>query len=402
MTNPVPQQKRSTPVRSQPGMVDYGVWHDADRPGYAGRRAARLRRDLVRTYGPGNTRIVYLWEGQTISRDEALELYTEGYVQHLAQNPELLDWLVASASDVYDISPRDVESGTDYHVQKETATHLQDIAVRIAVERLGRQFEGSELIQIRGKRSRGAMLSPGIVPFHRPQSIQQPELRGWWKPGTIESFWQSNKLLQVRQWKSRIFVFGGSFNPIHNGHLELARHARDVWGFDRILFVPNGDNYRKRTLAGTPAQVRLEMVQAAVQNESQMEVLDVEVRDKRAIRTPITMRELSERFPDSQLALFRGIDSLHRTHRDCFLIPGLFVLAVDREGCDLTLENMLKKHRKLQPVTDRILHVGKAIDSDLSSTRVRASVAAGESLDAMVPPSVADAIRQRKLYIAAS
>lgn len=302
---------------------EYGAWRSKGRPGYVGKLAAQRRADLNRTYGPGNWRITYGWNGGTIPRGEALELYTNAYEQHLANAPDVLDWLVRSARDVYDISPSDVESGHDFRIQKQRAHHLQDIAIRIAVHRLGRRFEGAELIQVRKKKSPGHSLNPGIVPFHDPDAIEQPELTGWWRPGSIESFWQNNKILEVRLWASRIFVFGGSFNPLHNAHLQLARLARDEWGFDKVLFVPNGDNYRKKTLAHTPAKVRLEMVQAAVADEPGMETTDAEVLDSTPVRTPVTMRELAQRYPNAQLALFRGMDSLHRTHRDCFQLPNL-------------------------------------------------------------------------------
>ena len=70
-----------------------------------------------------------------------------------------------------------------------------------------------------------------------------------------------------------------------------------------MIFVPNGDPYRKRTLKGTPAETRLEMVKAAIADKPGMEVTDVEVKDTvTAVRTPITMRELYDENPDSQLA----------------------------------------------------------------------------------------------------
>lgn len=377
---------------------NFGVWRVVGRPGYVGKRAASKQAELNRTYGPGNWRIGYAWHGKTITRDQALQLYVEAYVKHFAKNADVLDWLVTTARDVYDISPTDVESGTDFSIQKESATHLQDIAVRIAVKRLGRAFEGARLIQIRGKQSDGSILSPGVVPFHQLDAISTPELRGWWKSGTIESFWQSNKILQIREWKSRIFVFGGSFNPIHNGHLALARFALDAWGFDRVIFVPNGDNYRKKSLAGTPASIRLEMVEAAISGKTAMEALDVEVSDVTAVRTPITMKELSDRHADSQLALYRGLDSLHRTHRDCFSLPNLIVLVLDRKGFTLTFQQVLARHRKFEHVTDRIVYMGNAFLDDLCSTQVREAVAYGRSISDMVAPAVETIITQRGLY----
>jgi len=381
---------------------DFGKWQLIGRPGYAGKNAAARQKELARQYGPGNWRIAYKWRNSIITRQEALQLYADAYTAYLAAEPAVLDWLVNTASDVYDISPSDVDSGTDFSIQTASATHLQDIAVRIAVERLGRGFNGGDLLQIRGPKSAGRHLSPGVVPFHRPDDIVKPELGGWWKKGTIESFWQSNKYLQVRQWRSRILVFGGSFNPIHSGHLDLARFARDSWGFDRVIFVPNGDSYRKKTLAGTPARIRLEMVEAAIRDEPAMEVLDVEVRDETAVRTPITMRELSEQYPDSQLVLYRGLDALHRTHRRCFALGNLFVLVLDRKGFKGTFEQVVARHRKLEPVRERLIYMADAFVNDLSSTQVRNAVSEGNPVTGMVSPAVEKLIEKHGLYVSGS
>ncbi|MDP6545247.1 MAG: adenylyltransferase/cytidyltransferase family protein [Phycisphaerae bacterium] len=389
--------------RMKPAIVpsegDSGEWQQIGRPGYVGKNAAARQEELTRRYGPGNWRIVYEWQNSIITRDEALQLYVDAYIAHFAARRDVLDWLVETASDVYDISPADVDSGTDFSIQNESATHLQDIAVRIAVKHFDRDFEGKDLLQIRGKKSAGSCLSPGVVSFHKPGDIVTPEVRGWWRNGTIESFWQSNKYLQARRWNSRIFVFGGSFNPIHCGHLDLARFARDSWGFDRVIFVPNGDNYRKKTLAGVSAQIRLEMVQAAIEGEASMEVLDVEVYDKIPMRTAITMRELSERYSDSQLVLYRGLDALHRTHRDCFALPNLFVLVLDRKGFNRTLEQVVARHRRLEPVMERIIYLGDAFADDLSSTQVRDAMGRGNPIAGMVPRAVEELIRKHGLYV---
>ena len=376
--------------------ADMTTWRTQGRPGYVGKKTASAARKLDAEHGPGDWCIAYTWRGEIITRDEALELYTEAYVRFFEANPKVLQDLVSMARDVYDLAPADVAAGTDYSIQRPGAVHLQDIAVRIAVSRLGQRFQGQELIQIRSRSSKGAHLSPGVVPFHEPDGIELPELEGWWGPGTVESFWQSNKVLQVRQ-KETILVFGGSFDPIHNGHLALARFARERCGVDHVLLIPNGDNYSSKNIQAS-AKDRLDMVQAAAAGEPALEVVDTEARSTARLRVVTTTREIRERFPGDDLLLLRSLDSLPKTHKKLFAIAGLRVLVLDREGFGKSFKQVLAGKRHLQAFRSRIQYMEGAFQNPISSTQVRRAVAAGQPLDRLVPPAVATIIRERGLY----
>lgn len=78
---------------------------------------------------------------------------------------------------------------------------MQDIVIKRSLVRMGLWFQGSEPIRIRqslDEHPLSTILSPGRVPFHRPDLIEKPELKRWWDPQTIESFYQSNRYLQVK------------------------------------------------------------------------------------------------------------------------------------------------------------------------------------------------------------
>lgn len=138
-----------------------------------------------------------LYGQRVISTEESLQLYEDSYYGFLRDSPDVLDWLVKTASDVYDNSPTNVHSGLDYSVQEAPSRHLQDIAVRRSLDRLGKSFKGDHLVEIRGKDSEGYVLNPGRVPFVDPDRILSPRREGWWKPGSVEDFWQSCKMLYL-------------------------------------------------------------------------------------------------------------------------------------------------------------------------------------------------------------
>lgn len=175
-------------------------WRTVSRPGYFGKKRDQFRGQWNRQYGEGNWRIEWQWGARTVPFDAAVLLYEDGFYADSVRREPLWQSLVEVASDVYDIDPSDAESAFDYRVQKGPATHLQDIAVRRVVLRRGWEFEGPELVQVRSNADGiGRHFSPGRIPFHMPERIAEPRLEGWWLGGSVEDFWQSNKVLQVRQ-----------------------------------------------------------------------------------------------------------------------------------------------------------------------------------------------------------
>ncbi len=182
-------------------------WRTLERPGYFGRHRDARYAEYDERFGPGRWRIAWQLGERTGGFQEAVMLYEDAYTAYLGAQAELLEQLVVEASEVYDDAPTNTASGLDYTRQETNRTHLQDIAIRRSLVRLGRVFRGEQLIQIRDAAAAEPIhplslaLSPARVPFHRPELIVRPYLAGWWTEAgglvSVEGFYQSNKLLQV-------------------------------------------------------------------------------------------------------------------------------------------------------------------------------------------------------------
>lgn len=189
------------------------TWKNLERPGYLGAFRDQRIAQWNEKFGVGNWRLGWClssldnrlgWTVDSISIDfiGACALYEDAYFEFMKQNPSLVEVLCSEASEVWDDAISNIASGLDYTKQETKHTHIQDIAIRRCLVRLGRAFSGRERIQIRdevGEHSLSMTLSPGRVPFHQPDWIYTPEVVGWWLPGSVEAFYQSNKFLQIRE-----------------------------------------------------------------------------------------------------------------------------------------------------------------------------------------------------------
>lgn len=175
------------------------AWTKISRPGYFGKRRDETLKGYDETYGAGNWRIVWNWQGKPVDFLFACHLYEDAYFVDSFKRPELWEKLVKEGREVYDNEVANVDSGFDYEDQRSNATHIQDISIRRVVARRGWQFQGDELIQIRShSKYWGENLSPGRVPFHLPQNIITPQLESWWGRDSVEAWYQSAKELQAR------------------------------------------------------------------------------------------------------------------------------------------------------------------------------------------------------------
>ncbi|HEY4486443.1 MAG TPA: hypothetical protein VJB70_01785 [Candidatus Paceibacterota bacterium] len=174
-------------------------WVTVLRPGYLGSLRDTKYQEWSARFGSRGWRLV--WKIGPAFHDflGACALYEDAYFEYLKNSDQERGQLIRESSDVYDDSSTNIHSGLNYFIQETKHTHVQDIAIRRALMRLGFWFEGSELIQIRdrlGEHPLSMALSPGRVPFHRPDLIETPELTGWWVQGSVEAFYQSNRFLQ--------------------------------------------------------------------------------------------------------------------------------------------------------------------------------------------------------------
>ena len=185
--------------------MDY-EWETIQRPGFFGKRRDLINGGFDLDYGPGNWRIAWQIGDRVGGFAEAVMLYEDSYFEFLSARPELTSYLTSDASDVYDDSLTNIASGIDYARQESIRTHLQDIAIRRSLVRLGMAFRGLKPVQIRHQWGEapihplGYLLSPSTVPFHRRDLLVEPLLEGWWSEvggvRSVEGFYQSNKLLQ--------------------------------------------------------------------------------------------------------------------------------------------------------------------------------------------------------------
>ena len=109
---------------------------------------------------------------------------------------------------------------------------------------------------------------------------------------------------------SKIGILGGTFNPIHNGHLLLAEQARCFYGLDQVLFIPSGCSYMKRQEEILPGEIRFQMVQLAIADNPYFCASDMEIVREGNSYTCETITRLHAQYPEDELYYIVGADTL--------------------------------------------------------------------------------------------
>jgi nicotinate-nucleotide adenylyltransferase len=192
--------------------------------------------------------------------------------------------------------------------------------------------------------------------------------------------------------RQRIGVFGGTFDPVHLGHLIAAREAADILHLDRVLFIPAGRPPHKRGRLLSPAADRLGMVRLAIRGDTRFACSAIELGSGDPSYTADTLRRLSQANRGSRLFLLIGLDqvALLPTWKDPERLFALAtVCALSRPG--FSSAGIGKRWRgKIVPVP--VSAIG------ISASAIRARIRQGRSIRYLVPPPVEAYIFKKKLY----
>lgn len=192
----------------------------------------------------------------------------------------------------------------------------------------------------------------------------------------------------------KIGILGGSFDPIHNGHLYMAEHAYKQYHLDEIWLIPNGNAPHKDAKKMTDAMHRLAMCEIAAERYSYMKVSDIEVCSKNFSYTYLTVQKLTKNYPEHEFYFIMGADSLD--YFDKWKNPQIIsslckILVINRdEFTEADLQEKISKINTQFPAEILIVNCAKL---DISSTDIRKSQEFEN-----VPKKVAQYIKENELY----
>ncbi len=196
----------------------------------------------------------------------------------------------------------------------------------------------------------------------------------------------------------RIGIYGGSFDPVHNGHINAARNFMEELSLDKIIIVPAYCSPFKKGLAVTPSQHRLNMCNIAFGNTEGFEVSDAEILRADEGYMSDTVAQIREQYPDAELFLLLGSDQLlifQKWHAWSKITDEATVAAAARTWDDDAA--MEAAAAVLRSYGAEVIIVPIDV-KELSSTDVREAVRRGDDISAMVPPGVAEYIWDNYLY----
>lgn len=193
-------------------------------------------------------------------------------------------------------------------------------------------------------------------------------------------------------------IFGGSFNPIHYGHLMICEYIKEEMGLDKVIFIPTGNPPHKEI--GVSAEDRYEMVRLAISPNPDFEISDIETTRVKLSYTVDTIRELKEIYKEEKLYFLIGLDSLFQlktwkkigdlSQEIEFVValrPGYINKEEINDEIDFLRENFGTK-----------INLIKTPLYEISSTDLRDRIHEGKSLRYLIPKKVLDYIEESGFY----
>ncbi|SFJ10303.1 nicotinate-nucleotide adenylyltransferase [Thermoflavimicrobium dichotomicum] len=191
----------------------------------------------------------------------------------------------------------------------------------------------------------------------------------------------------------RVGIMGGTFDPIHIGHLLVAEQAREAVGLDQVLFTPAAFPPHKQDKKITPVEHRLRMVQLAIEDHPYFHLSDIELYLPSPSYTVRTLESLRKAEPHAQFYVIIGADmvnDLPNWYKIERILEVSQIVGIRRP--DIQIEHLPSW------IEERVIWVTDSVELNLSSTYIRERLARGMSIRYLVPDSVYQYIKGYRLY----
>lgn len=188
-------------------------------------------------------------------------------------------------------------------------------------------------------------------------------------------------------------MYGGTFNPVHLGHLITAAAIREEFGLDRVILVPARAPVHKLQDPGASAEDRYRMIELAIRGCDGLEASRIEIDRQTPSYTIYTVQELRERHPGAQISLIMGADSfadIGSWMRHDELLSTTTVIIMRRPGAPAAPEEQVRCGREVLFARNPLL--------EISSSVIRERLRGGRPVRYLLPGAVLDYIREKELY----
>ena len=208
----------------------------------------------------------------------------------------------------------------------------------------------------------------------------------------------------------RLGMLGGTFNPIHYGHIRLAKRAQRAFSLDKCLLMVANHPPHKNVAGNIPADMRLDMVKAAIESEccpDRIEASGLEIELGGASFTVNTLYALQEKYPSAQISIIVGADMLFnmphwRSPNEIFKLAD--TIAVMRKGgpspvsAKLAIRRLSKMARELRESFGARVHIADFTAPDISSSAIRENIFSATPIEGLTPYAVERIIYENALY----
>lgn len=202
----------------------------------------------------------------------------------------------------------------------------------------------------------------------------------------------------THNWR-KIGVMGGTFNPIHTGHLLLAQWAMEEAGLDGIIFMPTGHSYMKAANEVLEGSERLAMTRLAISGRDCFLCSDLEVNREGNTYTYETLENLQLLYPQARLYFIVGADclfSIENWYHPEQIFRRCILLVASRSG--MPMDRLEKKRQELKAAYDAEILLMAFPNIEISSTDIRERCRKGQSIRYLVPDNVREYIDGHQYY----